>query len=163
MMRTPYRGFSLIELLIVITIIALLATIVLATLNSARERARDTSRVNDINQVVTALELYRADNGGTYPPSPASGSDRYFLATLADDLVPTYLPKIPVDPQAGSTNNGYRYCRPNGQEGAYQIVVKLEKNRTPQGVPNCTMRTLAPVSGTNCWTENGAPVFPYCD
>ena len=52
------RGFTLIELLVVIAIIGILSSVVLASLNSARTKARDTRRVSDMKQIQIALELY---------------------------------------------------------------------------------------------------------
>lgn len=58
-------AFTLIELLVVIAVIGVLASVILASLNSARAKARDARRKSDLRQVVTALELYR-DSVGTY-------------------------------------------------------------------------------------------------
>ena len=52
------KGFTLIELLVVIAIIGILASVVLASLNSARKKSRDARRVADIKQIQLALELY---------------------------------------------------------------------------------------------------------
>ena len=60
------RGFTLIELLVVIAIIGLLATIIMAGLESSRERARNSRRIQMVEQYVNALELYRSDNS-SYP------------------------------------------------------------------------------------------------
>ena len=60
------KGFTLVELLAVISIIALLSTIAIVSLGSARTKARDGKRIADMRQVSTALEQYYADNGG-YP------------------------------------------------------------------------------------------------
>ena len=67
------RGFTLVELLVVISIIALLSTIAIVSLGSARAKARDTARIADMKQLATALEQYYADNGG-YPAVQAVGT-----------------------------------------------------------------------------------------
>ncbi len=59
-------GFTLIELLVVIAIIGILSSVVLASLNGARTKARDARRVAEIKQIQVALELYY-DAKGKYP------------------------------------------------------------------------------------------------
>ena len=58
-------GFTLIELLVVISIIGLLSSVVLASLNTARAKARDAKRIAEIRQLYTALESYYAQTGST--------------------------------------------------------------------------------------------------
>lgn len=60
------RGFTLIELLVVIAIIGILASVVLASLNSARVKARNASYVAQIKEYQKALDLFFANNG-RYP------------------------------------------------------------------------------------------------
>lgn len=62
------KGFTLIELLVVISLIGVLTTLVVANLNSARERARDATRKSDLRNIQTALRLYYNDTG-SYPTS----------------------------------------------------------------------------------------------
>jgi len=57
------KGFTLIELLVVIAIVGLLASIVMVGLNSARSKSRDTKRIAELKQMMSALELYYSDNG----------------------------------------------------------------------------------------------------
>ncbi len=80
------EGFTLVELLVVISIIGVLSTLLLLQLNVARAKARDAKRVADINQVRSALELYFDDNGN-YPAT----------ADLTLSLQ-NYLTKLPKDP-----------------------------------------------------------------
>ena len=63
------RAFTLIELLVVISIIALLSSVVLSSLNSARKKAEVAKFDTEFLQIRTAIELYRTDNNGNYPPS----------------------------------------------------------------------------------------------
>jgi len=60
------KGFTLIELLVVIAIIGILSSVVLASLNTAREKARDAKRISDIKNTQLALELY-FDTNKEYP------------------------------------------------------------------------------------------------
>jgi len=71
------RGFTLIELLVVIAIIAILAAILFPVFAQAREKARQTSCVSNIKQLVLAISMYATDNEG-YPmnSSPSSWSPR---------------------------------------------------------------------------------------
>ena len=65
-------GFTLIELLVVIAIIGILASVVLASLNSARKKSRDARRLADIGQLRVALELYYDAQTNKYPPTLAT-------------------------------------------------------------------------------------------
>lgn len=82
-------GFTLLELLVVIGIIGLLASILVVNLTSARKRARDTKRIGDIRNLQTAAEDYYGKNG-KYP-------------TLISDMVTgKQIPLWPKDPLAPS-------------------------------------------------------------
>ncbi len=60
------KGFTIVELLIVIVVIGILAALVLNTFSGAQKRARDTERTGDINALATQLEVYYNDKGA-YP------------------------------------------------------------------------------------------------
>jgi general secretion pathway protein G len=66
--RAPVRGFTLIELMVVILIIGLLATIIVPGLRSARDKALRVKAQADIKELQTALERYY-DDAGAYPTS----------------------------------------------------------------------------------------------
>ena len=69
-MSLPSRGFTLIELLVVIAIIGMLSSIVLASLNTARAKARDASIRAEVGQFATLMELQYSDAGSYAPFQP---------------------------------------------------------------------------------------------
>ncbi len=78
------KAFTLIELLVVIAIIALLSSIVLASLNDVRTKSRDTKRIRDFNELSKAIELYR-EIYGVYPCGDTFfGPNGSFDSTLSD-------------------------------------------------------------------------------
>jgi general secretion pathway protein G len=73
MLRNTQRGFTLIELMVVIAIIGLLSAAILSSLSTANQRGRDANRIADMKQLQNALELYAADNGGGSEPIRQGG------------------------------------------------------------------------------------------
>lgn len=72
-MTINYRkGFTLIELLVVIAIIGILSSVVLASLNTARDKGRDAAVKSSMQTIRVQSELYYEDEGGTYQPATAS-------------------------------------------------------------------------------------------
>ena len=105
-------GFSLIELMVAVAIISLLSSVILASIASARERARDSRRLSDMREIQKALELYYTDNGN-YPAR--NGANTGIQDDCGDsawdglgtDLSP-YLEELPCDP-LGNTQNVHIY------------------------------------------------------
>jgi prepilin-type N-terminal cleavage/methylation domain-containing protein len=60
--RKLESGFTIVELLIVIVVIAILAALVLTAYTGVQQRARDSSRASDVRSIATAAEAYRAEN-----------------------------------------------------------------------------------------------------
>ncbi len=66
------RGFTLIELLVVIAIIGILSSVVLASLNTARNKGNDAAVKSNLDNLRAQAALYYDDNGGTYSSSGAA-------------------------------------------------------------------------------------------
>lgn len=113
--RFGQKAFTLIELLIVIAIIALLASIVMLAFNRARLSARDSKRNQDVKNLIKGMELYYSDNN-TYPRY-GSPNTVYDLSTALQGASPPvsslYVSSVPVDPIPG-TSTPYLYIWGNG-------------------------------------------------
>jgi prepilin-type N-terminal cleavage/methylation domain-containing protein len=104
------KGFTLVELLVVVAIIGILAAVSVVSLNTARARARDSRRVADVRQIQTALELYYNDMG-TYPAAVAPGGEIKAGNTVYMSQIPT--PPSPHDGDCTAANNKYAYALQN--------------------------------------------------
>lgn len=145
------KGFTLIELLVVIAIIGILASVVLASMNRARQQARDARRVSDIKQLQLALELY-FDTNREYAPS---------LAALATG---GHIPAIPVDPIASAPYLYNILCAPVAADPTtYHIGANLELASTAALAADldakpCVASTIDSPDADGCSDETGR----YC-
>jgi prepilin-type N-terminal cleavage/methylation domain-containing protein len=140
------KGFTLLEILLVIAAIGILAAIVLVAINPNRQlaQARNAQRRADINTIYKALEQYLIDNG-SYPNSINSnykeicntGTEQVGGATDCSGkadlrvLVPTYLAAIPTDPSGGEYRVGINILNnrisieATGVESGQSIVINF--------------------------------------
>lgn len=122
------KGFTLIELLVVIAIIGLLSTLAVVSLNSARQKARDSRRMSDMKQISTAMEMIYTDTN-SYPVAGTCGNASV-IAENTNDVCSgdslnaggnNYLASLPADPGTGSAPYWYE-----GNTSSYCIAAELE-------------------------------------
>ncbi|MBU1557672.1 prepilin-type N-terminal cleavage/methylation domain-containing protein [Patescibacteria group bacterium] len=134
MYKNKEKGFTLIELLVVIAIIGILSSVVLASLNSARLKARDAKRVSDLKQLQLALEMFYDDNSA-YPVSTTYAG----ISALTTNLVNSgYIAAMPIDP----SSNSFGYI---GTATTYCLSTAVEGN-VPDGSSSCTAQVTSPVA-----------------
>lgn len=133
------RGFTIIEILVVVSIIALLSSVLLTSFQEARAKARDAERLREVKEIQNALELYRAQYG-LYPISVGwwRSSNPTEWDTLKNVLA-SYI-SLPNDPTLSGTPRatpggyGYDYFSDTWAGSGltpgqfYIIVFRLEKN-----------------------------------
>lgn len=146
-------GFTIVELLVVIVIIALLATISIVAFNGVQQRARDSQRKSDIATIQKVLAIYYGDKNG-YPACNGGvftgGTGQ--TCTLSDpdvvaQLVPTYMSKTLVDPK-NTAQYQYYYAvgwKP-GVDGCQVAGAGTNNYVIAAGLENAPI-----VCGTNGW------------
>lgn len=170
------KGFTLVELLVVISIIGLLSTIAVVSLGSARTKARDAKRIADVKQISTSLEQYYADVGSYFANATSNGAATGLalgVAASTDSLTFTngfaaspgagtvYMGRVP--PYPGTTaactataaytppttyNTNYCYYTATASAATdYKLTVKLEATNPAAGI-----------SATNCLTSSSGMV-----
>ncbi|MFA5975452.1 MAG: prepilin-type N-terminal cleavage/methylation domain-containing protein [Elusimicrobiota bacterium] len=120
MKRGWAQGYTLIELMIIVAIVGVLASILVRVIPYAQYRAHDKARLYHLSSLRHVIELYRADMGA-YPAAPAGPGSFYTLFTENDGfaatvipnqitstnyipgIVPTYYEALPVDPSPGAS------------------------------------------------------------
>jgi len=119
-MRNRQSGFTLIEIMVVVVILAVLGALVVPKILENVDKARVTRAQSDIRAIQTALDLYRLDNF-KYPTT-----EQGLQALVKQPSDPTitnyrsggYLPSLPKDPW----NNPYQYVNPGPDGRDYEIT-----------------------------------------
>ncbi len=138
------NGFTLIEILVAATIIAVLSVVGAASYASINKRSRDAKRRSDLEQVRSALEMFRTDNG-FYPAGSTTGFR--LLTDLESALVSTYMPSVPADPKSTSAY----YYSPLGTAPYYNYCICASLENL-SGSGTCTGVTLP--AGCNYGLKN---------
>lgn len=144
--RTKRNGFSLVELLVVVAIIGILATIIMVSLSSATGKARDAKRKTELAQIGRLLS-----SGSCYLPNAGAGD--YDTADLAAELkvkypqYAQYAALAPKDPKTGNdTKSNYRYVVSNGGQKC-ALYANLENASEPVTLPSLSAPTAGGGTG----------------
>lgn len=112
------KGFTLLEMLVVIGIIAILVSIGISSYSTAQKKARDAKRKSDLKSIQSALEQYYSICGFQYP-SPGTGNTVPSSISCSNPTVVIMNP-VPLDPKTNAsyqmtqtTSNDYTICAPN--------------------------------------------------
>lgn len=121
------KAFTLVEILVVVTIISILASIAAVSYSSSLKQSRDARRKTDLEQVRAGLEMYKSYNSA-YPSTITFGG------TLSDPApgTTTYLSKLPKDPK--DPTYVYYYNSPGPTNQDYEICAYLEGSGTSFGM-----------------------------
>ncbi len=139
MIKVKNFGFTLVELLVVMAIIAVLTLVAVANFRNVQIKARDGQRKSDLGQVQRALEIYLFDYG-SYPLS-SNGSIRVGAVTLSwktpvtagsvfiDSKGTLYMKEVVGDPKANPSYPNYCY---SSDGVSYKIYARLENTDDPK-------------------------------
>lgn len=131
LLNTKKPGFTLIEILVVVALIAILAAITIIAINPARNFAdtRNAQRSSDVSTILNAVTQYTSEQGnslatfGTVPncsATPAAIGEGTGNINLGATLVDDYIVAVPMDPSTGTADDtGYTICQTDG--GRVQI------------------------------------------
>lgn len=151
------KGFTLIELMIVIGILAILIIAVLVNMSGQRGKAEDTRAKSDLARLKIAFEDYYNDNN-CYPPAAWFDSAE---DCGGDNLAP-YMNSIPCNP---NTNLPYYLVYPTSQCASFRIYTTLNNQSDPDSLSNpVTIGSTTyhyGVSSTNLTFDDGSPATPH--
>jgi type II secretion system protein G len=128
-----HKGFTLIELILVMALVGILSVVGIASYTQATIKSRDTKRKNDLNQIAKALELFNNDVG-RYPKSDTEGnmlcptidgSEDTCIGSIysfSNSVRSTYMSNLPKDPSVGQS---YKYF-PSANFDSYSLYAALE-------------------------------------
>ncbi len=131
--RNQQYGYTLIEILVVVTIIGLVASISTVSYTILSKQSRDARRKADLEQIRSAIEMYRSNNtSGLYPTGFAMPCNSI---VPINDASNTYLSRIPQDPKCPD----YKYYF--SSDGlTYTVATRLERTSSclsPLGADSC--------------------------
>ena len=160
-MKRHQSGFSLVEILVVLAIIAILSSILYINVSQGSAQSRDAQRQADLRAVSNALELYK-NKYGEYPQGcnaagtwsghaldyACSSGNQYIVG-----LAPEFISRLPQDPKLNGNNSGYVYAT-NVEGSAYIMKARLTVESETIGYDH---------PFKSCDTDNSSSLGPVCN
>lgn len=159
------KGFTLVELIVVISLIAVLALGVISITNPVLQfqKVRDSKRKFDLKQITTLLNLYYNDHGKFPPAGSCAGGTQCNVSSISGTgwipaLVPQYAAKIPVDPVNTADkpwitgNYSYSYGNVSLDGQTYDLTTQLEN---PSDSDRCELKNYT-------FGEGFGPSMSWC-
>ncbi|MDD4412665.1 MAG: DUF1566 domain-containing protein [Patescibacteria group bacterium] len=163
------RGFSMIEILVVISIIGIISVVATVYVRKSFNQARDSQRLNDIRQLQNALERYANDNNEAgYPEAQELIPGK---PLISKDGVETYMKAIPSNPKPRTEGTGgcgdkeYKYTKTaNGKSYVIQYCLVQGVSNIPGGdcVAMPTITCVPGIEGGCKCNEISKPCCGYC-
>ena len=116
------KGFTLIELIVVVAILGLAASFVFASLTDAQKDARDKRRVQDLKQLESALQLYYT-RYNSFPTEASGANGNVSTNVVFRNAIAPYLSGTPTDPVPGNATYYYYYDGYHNCGGKYYAVI----------------------------------------
>lgn len=172
-MKTSRSGFTIVELIIVIAVIGILASITVVAFNGAQQRARDNKRVSDLQAIADAMELYRTKYGNDIQTGSGCGSSgngngwfnysdgsTYPASILSCFTSKGYLNASYLDPSGCATTGGacsgkgvyMKYTCGTGDSAITYLYARMETTDNSASLKSlnvCSSNTVATNYGMN--------------
>lgn len=152
------RGFTIVEILVVIAVISLLVSVSYVAFDIAKVKGRDLRRKDDLRTISSALISYYQDKDA-YPPSSGVGTAAQYASDGTDpwipDLTSNYIPKLPKDPaQASLTSNLANLFSPEMRQTGQSLLDFFAKNQ-PITIPTQVAQSVSFSPGISANTTDG--------